>query len=102
MKTKHTPGPWTVIDKPGYYQTIRTDNHVIADVRMIGGYPYNSGDAALIAAAPELLEALELAEQHLAAMHQITSETYGPETLSQKYTESLDIIRTAIAKAKGE
>lgn len=97
MKTaQHTPGPWKVIDKSGYYQTIRTDNHVIADVRMIGGYPYNSGDAALIAAAPELLEAcLQLIDlfDNRDAVLTFPGVSENDNVLCN--------IRKAIAKAKG-
>jgi len=50
----------------------------------------------------EMLEALERAETHLAAMADITTEQYGPETLSPRYAESLDMVRAVIAKAKGE
>jgi hypothetical protein len=56
---KHTPGPWTTAEGPTYC-AIRTDARVIADMRLVGLH-YNKADAALIAAAPELLEALKLA-----------------------------------------
>jgi hypothetical protein len=56
---KYTTGPWTVAAGPTYC-AIRTDARVIADMRLVGLH-YNKADAALIAAAPELLEALKLA-----------------------------------------
>lgn len=56
MNTKHTPGPWTVnangINSP--------DGHIV--FFDVSGGPHET-DARLIAAAPELLEALEKLEQ---------------------------------------
>ena len=54
---KYTTGPWTIAAGPTYC-AIRTDARVIADMRLVGLH-YNKADATLIAAAPELLEALE-------------------------------------------
>jgi hypothetical protein len=52
---KHTPGPWEYRGKPeiGYivFQTWDTPT---------AGYVHTEGDARLIAAAPEMLEALKL------------------------------------------
>jgi hypothetical protein len=56
---KYTTGPWTIAAGPTYC-AIRTDARVIADMRLVGLH-YNKADAHLIAAAPELLEALKLA-----------------------------------------
>ena len=60
MNAKHTPGPWgyqlgSIIDREGY---------LIADVRSRfddgkGGEDYHQANARLIAAAPNLLAALE-------------------------------------------
>ena len=54
---KHTPGPWTIAEGPTYC-AIRTDARVIADMRFVGLH-YNKADAALIAAAPDLVEVLQ-------------------------------------------
>lgn len=64
MKTKHTPGPWTV--EVGQTETcIESKYQTIAlDV--------SNCDADLIAAAPEMLEALEEASKLLA---QISTKT---------------------------
>jgi hypothetical protein len=56
---KYTTGPWTIAAGPTYC-AIRTDARVIADMRLVGLH-YNKADAHLIAAAPDLLEALKLA-----------------------------------------
>jgi hypothetical protein len=58
--TQHTPGPWKVVD-----ESIVTsdDNHCIAVIESDGGYevvrPQRRANAKLIAAAPDLLTALE-------------------------------------------
>jgi len=54
--SKHTPGPWEHND----YQIIETKTEkVIANCTYGSGNPNNANDARLIAAAPELLEALQ-------------------------------------------
>jgi len=88
MKPTHTPGPWTFIE---------SDDARIPD-RIIGanGAPVVSGsivgrdDAALIAAAPELLEALRLAYVYLNG---------GPGFTPEARLAAYDAARAAIAKA---
>lgn len=60
MTTKHTPGPWTVSDNHGkrYIEPVG-DNEPVAMICRGHADSY-SANAHLIAAAPELLEALEI------------------------------------------
>ena len=74
--SKHTPGPWQVIGGNVYGDNLRAL------------LPMNGADARLIAAAPELLAALEM-----------VMENYGSE---YKFTDTFIYARAAIAKAKGE
>ena len=69
METKHTPGPWTVTaDGAGWYIECSPERgHSVAYIRAeIGDEDQDTSDdekesnARLIAAAPELLEALKL------------------------------------------
>ncbi len=100
MKTKHTPGPWTWFTgfKKNSAETIRETGERI---RFVMGGPNDQGlahtvglneetdtaNAHLIAAAPELLAALQL----VAALPGFEpEEPYGVATLA------------AIAKARGE
>lgn len=89
---KHTPGPWHVGINPG---PMVYDEHgeQIADCRAVG---YDNGgnmaNAALIAAAPDLLEACKTAENWLGEY-----ET-GPDSGLHGLLEQL---RAAIAKASG-
>lgn len=85
MSAKHTPGPW-LIEKDGSAEH-RNKANVIrgADGTMIVYGQANDADARLIAAAPDLLDALQVMLD--AAQHDITQEC--------------DIARAAIAKAIG-
>lgn len=91
MTASHTPGPWVA---KGRY--IGVENHMsyIAECRDYNGNwtnaPIAVANARLIAAAPELLHALELARDHLEV-----SNYEGKED------ETLALINAAIAKAKG-
>lgn len=106
MTTKHTPGPWHIYD----YE--RTENEPFSryQIRNAGGEPVamgsNYGDfgvfawtsetklanARLIAAAPDLLEALEKSEEALMACLKNSDALGG----------LLPLIRAAIGKARGE
>ena len=89
MKTKHTPGPWKATKDP---DSIRGDDYCIGmetDVARIDRVAVCSEcDASLIAAAPELLEALEL----------VLRDCLDSEGLAAAYAKA----RSAIAKATGE
>jgi hypothetical protein len=80
MHAKHTPGPWQCHDGISVYQH-RVSTHrlspAICDV-------FRSGDARLIAAAPDLLEALR-----------------GVVALSDRKHEAWDAAKAAISKATG-
>lgn len=70
MSTKHTPGPWHVIDK-GDESFLKTNHRYeisngiqrIAEVEGMGVIPEHT--ATLLAAAPELLAALIFARKEL-------------------------------------
>lgn len=91
MSAKHTPGPWKVYapEMPGTKATYGIDGPQGQAV-VYFGITHKDGinllaDARLIAAAPELLDALQVMLD--AAQHDITQEC--------------DIARAAIAKAIG-
>lgn len=99
----HTPGPWEAGTNPKYNPDRNPSNFYV--VRPKGefphggwiadcGYPYDEereANAYLIAAAPELLEALEWAERALAPFSKEPAEKSG-----------MALIRAAILKAKGQ
>ena len=94
IETKHTPEPWT-IDEDGMICHVTTDpftgkrvNIYVAEICFIGPgtLPAQRANARLIAAAPDMLEALEnLENDALVAM---------PATAWQ-------MVQDAIAKARG-
>lgn len=90
----HTPGPWRrQIVAPTFEHTaIQTEDGKKSIARVFS----RGTDARLIAAAPELLEALEALMSQTIAM----DERYGV-ALSEGEHEAALLARAAIAKAKG-
>ena len=86
MNTKHTPGPWTV----GANGINSPDGHIV--YFDVSGGPHET-DARLIAAAPDLLAALQ-------AWHYAYSECAGTdEQRRDAKTKAGDMTRAAITKA---
>lgn len=96
---KHTPGPWTnngYSAKDFVFDVATEDNKkLIAKVSIFSGEPETKeaqANAALIAAAPEMFEALEKINQSLLEKHK------GNEN----HTYELLLISDALEKARGE
>lgn len=92
MSAQHTPGPWywadNVPDAPKNYRMIvDVDGFTIAEPS-----PMGEADARLIAAAPELLAALQM-------VNRIWSHD---QTANLAPDSPVAIVRAAIAKATGE
>ena len=92
---KHTPGPWRYLRVNG---TSKDFNIVNDTGGLIALCPYED-KARLIAAAPDLLEALELAQT---ALHTKAWNARSYYVESGEYQKDLFIINSALAKAKGE
>ncbi len=95
MTTKHTPGPWTSDehehDEPYQPIRIRAAGRTLCKIWLDDApvHDFNAeqrANARLIAAAPEMLNALHKAEQQL---------DYG------QFDAAQDVLRAAIAKAEG-
>ena len=86
-KVKHTPGPWEM-NGP----TVVRGSRKICDVSFDYKIGTINANSKLISAAPELLEALELAYSRL-------NEINGTVGISNTL---LTVCKNAIAKAKGE
>ena len=84
--SKHTPGPWSV-DGAGIKAMVRGGNASIVAVRHRNDGNVNEADMRLIAAAPEMLEALN------ALVHNVTYLDVPNEIKDQ--------IEAAMAKAEG-
>jgi len=98
MESKHTPGPWrySELGSEGAmiypdYGDIRERGRAICRVDMRDTLT-DFANARLIAAAPELLEAVEAASDYF---HDFTES-------DQEETDLAKLMRAAIAKAKGE
>jgi len=96
----HTPGPWHCTDDLVIETPIEDGNGRVALVtvaKVARGGPHRVDNARLIAAAPDLLAALEQIET---AWDSIPECDQVPEQLNDN--SMWDEIRAAIAKAKGE
>ena len=88
--SKHTPGPWKIVDAWNYYMVEgQNDEEIIWQDGPYQTPTINKANACLIAAAPDLLKALE--EISLCSQNSMSSKD-----------ECGRIARAAIAKAKGE
>lgn len=109
-QAKHTPGPWEAKwskYSEGKYlvQTKHPSNRVIAsfDDDGDGAGEQSIADAHLIAAAPELLEALKAAHKDLKTASRQLSEDHKLVLSGRGWGwRTLAIIEGAIAKATGE
>ena len=95
MEIKHTPGPWFITGSMTKYVEARIPGRMIQEVAACGPTAADDGygeqqmaNARLIAAAPELLDALEEVVQWL--------------ELGDHEGQMHSKARAAIAKAKGE
>lgn len=91
--SKHTPGPWYVVP-------LDTDLRVVAHqgYRVARLYPEDVENARLIAAAPELLEALQACATILPRYH-MSGKTTGED---EEHSAVLERVLEAIAKAGGK
>lgn len=92
---KHTPGPWTVYDDSNDGKTNRIEIAALGKTvaRIYHSVPAEDlPNARLIAAAPELLEALEFIANRQNLMFAECSDA----------EEIIEVARAAIAKATGE
>jgi hypothetical protein len=98
MKTKFTPGPWETCDAWGPSKDgicigeLAAQQKIIASCTGYYGRETSQANARLIAAAPELYEALKDLLEELA-----TGEDYGDELVF-----ALDKARAALAKVESQ
>lgn len=86
---KATPGPW----EPRHDELVAKDGNTVAIFLCCGGQEVNAANARLIAAAPELYEALDEA---LGLVQALINEGYTG------YIDQRERISAALAKARGE
>jgi len=101
--SKHTPGPWEVVDS--FYPSMKEVAGPSFNVKAVmwstdlteRDYQERLADLRLIAAAPDLLEALEWCADTLAVF--VVDGSAAPDSVVGK---NLTAARAAIAKATGE
>ena len=91
-ETKHTAGPWKFND--GYVRA--EDGTPVADVRLDNPKEEEDANAALIAAAPELLEAAKKALDCIKGFDTAFADGDGDKL------EEVRLLEAAIAKAEGK
>lgn len=92
MSAMHTPGPWSV----GSHRYIRSPSGTICETYSHMGCDEADANERLIAAAPELLEALRITRGNVASI--------GPAGALEpyyEYREWLRMLDAVIAKATG-
>jgi hypothetical protein len=117
MKAKHTPGPWELTVDPCHYDTLTSVRGGPSQIRgkgiewrqlmvEIGGYadPTTAeSNARLIAAAPDLLEAVTYQLDLNKWIESADAECpFFEETLRLRMNVATDYMTAAIAKATGK
>jgi len=95
METKHTPGPWVFIEDVGRVSrgTPKREGDVICFIAR-GGLPESIANGRLIAAAPDLLQALE----HIVAVSNWATTIQSEE----QYDAMIADAEAALVKARGQ
>ncbi len=95
METKHTPGPWKRAHHGHYNQIQIYTKNIYHPLAVVQNQEDMQANARLIAAAPDMLEALaamvDMFERHIEGRS-------GPDDASNRW----DMARAAIAKAEGK
>lgn len=98
MTNAWTPGPWELVlestDGDNFAVSIYGDGFKGLLIARCSQNGYHLHDARLIAAAPDMAEALEEAVLVLSALSPEDESLYGPRALT--------LARAALAKARGE
>jgi hypothetical protein len=100
MSAAHTPGPWNVL-----FRTIVSNNEDIAEVNRLPGFENHASvraeteaNARLIAAAPELVAAVQTSVCHAGLILRFLSQ--GKTDKAAEYAANLRFdLRAALAKA---
>lgn len=112
MTTKHTPGPWACVDASNHahdYRLTKPNGEPLPVNAPGNDHSEQRANARLIAAAPDLLEALE---ESNAALHAVLNGPLSidhdgnrmPARLAMRDSvwNALQVNKAALAKARGE
>lgn len=107
-ETPWTPGPWEAAERGDYGDFDGNSRVIIGDDRRIAvvqhrGRAEDEANTHLIKASPELYAALARAEQYLVlARRDCILAGPSQETLAWIAESDLEMVRAALAKARGE
>lgn len=94
--TEHTPGPWRIDERPSHVGVLGGDGKKVAEAWLaFRDSETYWANARLIAAAPDLLEALQM-------LHDSNAEYGRINNLGGYDNNDMKASRAAIARAKGE
>lgn len=101
-QAKHTPGPWTAVPNSDAEVDLC---HIKA--KETGIALTTNANGALIAAAPEMLEALERGVSELMKAYKVTTklemqDVDGGAFVNETVMRLNEVLKNAIAKARGE
>ena len=99
-KTKFTPGPWLFSSYKSGTSVIVIDGKEFGVATV--NYPNRDANAHLIAAAPELYEALEKIRHWGESQHKAQSKGGHATFDMMMLREQIDTAEAALAKARGE
>lgn len=95
MSTKYTPGPWSFVEESGDCKLKNSSGEtMMCDMSYYPWTPDSKEDWQLIAAAPELLEALKMLLKHGDYDIDPPKDSYGAHAYATA--------KTAIEKAEGK
>lgn len=102
MNAKHTPGPWRIVEDGGFRGIFHlgTGRKVAAVIGSIREGEHIEANAHLIAAAPDLLEALRKVSAALEAVYESEMEWTGEWDMLPP--DALEMAKAAIRKAEGK
>jgi len=101
---QHTPGPWTVDDCPDAdgYDTIRLADGTLNGNTEAQPIATAYSHAALIAAAPAMLEALKAVESEITRLERISKQAFSIDEVHPAVDRVAIATRAAIAAAEGK
>jgi len=101
--TQHTPGPWTAHNFGDDSWEILTATTIVAEVQDNLSSPGNSeANAALIAAAPAMLEALKAVESEITRLERISKQAFSIDEVHPAVDRVAIATRAAIRAAEGK
>lgn len=77
----HTPGPWMIGTSHDGFRTVSDGTKTICSVGAADVFPAIEADARLIAAAPDLLQALKIAVRYMPTDNSEGTERYQVEQI---------------------